>query len=141
MVSKMVVLGFDGTPFTFMEKYSDKGAFKNFMRLREAGGFSPLRSVYPTVSSVAWSNFMTGVNPGRHGIFGFVDRRPGTMKIYIPNSSNQLSTTLWEHLGGAGKKVFVMNVPFLVMRVYQIEPLPKVGSIETPCPLDTFRTP
>jgi predicted AlkP superfamily phosphohydrolase/phosphomutase len=111
MTRSMVVLGFDGTPYTFMEKYSDKGAFPNFMRLRESGGFSPLRSVYPTVSSVAWSNFMTGTNPGKHGIFGFVDRRPGTLKLYIPNSSNQRGQTLWELLSGRGRRTFVMNVP------------------------------
>ena len=38
-------------------------------------------------------------------------------------------------------RVFVMNIPCFVMRVYQIEPCPKLGNIDTPCPLDTFRTP
>ncbi len=108
---KMVVLGYDGTPFTFMKRFSDKGAFPNFSRLLETAGFSPMRSVHPCVSSVAWSNYMTGVNPGKHGIFGFLDRRPGTLKVYIPNSSNQRARTLWEHLGDKGRRTFTMNVP------------------------------
>jgi len=70
-----------------------------------------MKSVYPTVSSVAWASYMTGRNPGRHNIYGFVDRKPGTYDIFIPNSQYLKSRTLWEHLSDAGKRVVVINVP------------------------------
>ena len=40
--------------------------------LRE-GTLAPMRSSVPTVSSVSWTGFMTGRNPGKHGIYGFTD--------------------------------------------------------------------
>lgn len=54
---------------------------------------------------------MTGVNPAKHNIFGFIDRDPQTYKQFIPTSRNMQAQTLWEMLGEAGKRVIVVNVP------------------------------
>jgi len=54
---------------------------------------------------------MTGQNPGKHGIFGFVDRDPATLKTTIPTARAMKSRTLWEILGDAGRRVVVINVP------------------------------
>ena len=54
---------------------------------------------------------MTGQNPGKHGIFGFVDRQPATMKSYIPTARHLRVKMLWGLLSEAGKRVLVMNVP------------------------------
>jgi predicted AlkP superfamily phosphohydrolase/phosphomutase len=70
-----------------------------------------MKSVFPTISSVAWSTYMTGKNPGKHGIFGFVDRRPHSYEVFIPTSVNMTSKTLWEILSERGKRVVVINVP------------------------------
>ena len=65
----------------------------------------------PEVSSTSWATFMTGVNPARHGIYGFMDLEPGTYKLYFPNSINIKSDTFWEILGREGKRSIVLNVP------------------------------
>ena len=54
---------------------------------------------------------MTGVNPGKHNIFGFIDRDPATYKQFIPTSRHMKARTLWEVLSDAGKRVVVVNVP------------------------------
>jgi predicted AlkP superfamily phosphohydrolase/phosphomutase len=54
---------------------------------------------------------MTGVNPGRHGIFGFLDRIPQTMETFVPTSTHMAAPTLWEWLSAHGKTVGVVNVP------------------------------
>jgi len=54
---------------------------------------------------------MTGKNPGKHGVYGFLDRVPNSYDTYIPNSRAMRSETLWEVLGRQGKRVVVMNVP------------------------------
>jgi predicted AlkP superfamily phosphohydrolase/phosphomutase len=54
---------------------------------------------------------MTGVNPGKHNIFGFIDRDPATYKQFIPTSRQMKAKTLWEVLSDAGKRVIVVNVP------------------------------
>jgi len=108
---RMVVLGLDGTPWSFLARMIDEGEMPNLRALVEEGTFSPMHSVYPTVSSSAWSSFMTGKNPGGHNIYGFVDRIPGTYQYFLPNSAHMLGSTLWEDLSRAGKRVVVINVP------------------------------
>ena len=108
---KVMVISIDGTPFTFLQRMMGEGYMPNLSQLTREGDLKEIRSAYPTVSSVAWSCFMTGQNPARHGIFGFVDRQPGSMKTYIPTSRHMQSVTLWEILSDAGRRVIVMNVP------------------------------
>ena len=54
---------------------------------------------------------MSGKNPAKHGIFGFVDRDPSTLELFIPTSTNMRCKTLWEILSEHGNRVVVMNVP------------------------------
>lgn len=108
---KLVVIGLDGTPYTFVRRMLREGRMPNLARIVENTGFARMNSVYPTVSSVAWSSYMTGVNPARHGIYGFIDRKPGSYDIVLPNAQMMKAKTLWEMLSEAGKRVIVINVP------------------------------
>jgi len=54
---------------------------------------------------------MTGKNPGKHNIYGFVDRQANSYETFIPSSKNMTSETLWEYLSRMGKRVVVINVP------------------------------
>ena len=108
---RVVVIGLDGTPFSFVNKMLEEGHMPNLKRLIGNGDFRQMKSVYPTISSVAWTSFMTGVNPAKHGIFGFVDLRPGSYDMTIPLGSDRKVDTLWKLLSRKGKRVVVMNVP------------------------------
>jgi predicted AlkP superfamily phosphohydrolase/phosphomutase len=108
---KVVVIGPDGTPLSLIQKLIEQGELPNFQRIFKDGSVRPMTSAIPSVSSVAWSSFMTGKNPGKHGIYGFLDRRPNTYDTYIPNAAVMRSETLWEILSRHGKRVVVMNVP------------------------------
>jgi predicted AlkP superfamily phosphohydrolase/phosphomutase len=108
---RVVFIGLDGTPYTFMQRLIAEGRAPNAARLAEQGSLLRMDSMWPWVSSVAWSTMMTGVNPGKHNIFGFIDRDPATHKQFIPTSANMKARTLWEVLSEAGKRVIVINVP------------------------------
>ena len=108
---KVVVVGLDGVPHSFIQKMLQGGELPNFRSLLSEGSMAKMRSTIPCVSSVAWSSYMTGRNPGKHNIYGFVDRDPKSLDIYIPTSKNMGCQTLWESLGQQGKRVLVINVP------------------------------
>ena len=109
---KIVVLGIDGVPYSFLKKGLDEGKFENIRRITEENGaLKRYNSVYPTVSSVAWTSYMTGKNPAEHSIFGFVDRNTQPFSLKIPLASDRTAKTLWKELSERGKKVLVMNVP------------------------------
>jgi predicted AlkP superfamily phosphohydrolase/phosphomutase len=108
---RVVFVGLDGTPYTFMKRLIEEGRAPNAARLAEQGSLLRMDSMWPWVSSVAWSTMMTGVNPAKHNIFGFIDRDPATYKQFIPHSRYMKAKTLWEVLSEAGKRVIVVNVP------------------------------
>lgn len=109
--NRAVVLGLDGTPFSFLEKEIEAGNLPNMAYLAAKGALSRMETEIPTISSVAWASFMTGANPAEHGIFGFTDRKPGTYELYFPNYSNLKVNAIWEDLSDRGKRCCVVNVP------------------------------
>jgi predicted AlkP superfamily phosphohydrolase/phosphomutase len=71
-----MVFGVDGMDFGLTESLMRQGRLPNFLALAGQGGFLPLRPPAPPLSPVAWTNFITGTHPGRHGIFDFLRRDP-----------------------------------------------------------------
>ena len=108
---RVCLIGLDCTPHSLLERMIGEGVMPNMSKLAREGSLRRIRSIYPWVSSVAWASFMTGQNPAKHGIFGFIDRNPATLKTFIPTARHMKSRTLWEILGEAGKRVVVVNVP------------------------------
>jgi predicted AlkP superfamily phosphohydrolase/phosphomutase len=108
---KVVVIGLDGTPFSLVNGLMEQGVMPNLSGLLSRGSMVEMKSVHPSVSSVAWTSFMTGKNPAKHGIFGFTDRQPDSYQLYFPNSRNVMSETLWDVLGANNKRSVVINVP------------------------------
>ncbi len=75
---KMIILGFDGMDPHLVEIWMNAGKLPAFKKLRDQGTFTPLQTGNPPQSPVAWSNFITGMNPGGHGVFDFLHRDPKT---------------------------------------------------------------
>lgn len=80
----LFILGIDGMDPVILQRLMDEGKAPSFKKLGESGGFQPLGTSNPAQSPVAWSNFVTGLDPGGHGIYDFVHRDPQT---YLPTSS------------------------------------------------------
>ena len=78
------ILGVDGMDPVILQRLMDEGKAPNLKKLAEKGGFENLGTSNPPQSPVAWSNFVTGMDPGGHGIYDFVHRDP---KTYLPISS------------------------------------------------------
>lgn len=134
-VQRTVILGFDGMDPELTERFISEGRLPNFSKLRDNGTFRKLRTTYPAISPVAWSTFMTGVNPGKHNIYDFLAR---DLNSYLPFLSSaeirgpkhsikigrytlplgkprikglRRSTPFWHWLGKAGIFCSVIRVP------------------------------
>jgi predicted AlkP superfamily phosphohydrolase/phosphomutase len=79
------IVGVDGLDPVILERLMDEGRAPNLRRLAREGTFQSLGTSNPPQSPVAWSNFVTGMDPGGHGIFDFIHRDPAT---YRPISSS-----------------------------------------------------
>ncbi|HXV13296.1 MAG TPA: alkaline phosphatase family protein [Candidatus Krumholzibacteria bacterium] len=76
--TSVVVIGIDGMDPGLLAKFIAEGRMPNFARLAAEGSFDSLETSIPPQSPVAWSNFITGMDPGGHGIFDFIHRDPAT---------------------------------------------------------------
>lgn len=81
--ARVIVLGFDGLDHDLTRQLMAEGRMPSFARLAAQGSFAPLATTVPPQSPVAWSTFITGLDPGGHGIFDFIHRDPGTMTPYL----------------------------------------------------------
>lgn len=108
---RVCVIGIDGVPHSFIEEQLRRGVFPHMARILRDGASRRMMTTIPPISSVAWTSFSTGMNPAKHRIFGFMDRRLSPFEVFIPTSSRRAAPTLWKILGDNGRKVGVMNVP------------------------------
>lgn len=83
-MGKMIVLGFDGMDPGVVNKLMAKGELPNMQKLAQQGTFTMMRTSLPPQSPVAWGSFITGADPGVHGIYDFLTRTPET---YMPKFS------------------------------------------------------
>lgn len=111
MGKKTIVIGLDGTPYSLVHKLTQQGICPNLSKLLSAGSLREMKSTHPAVSSVAWTSFMTGKNPAKHGVFGFMDRIPNTYDMYYPNSKHIQGKPIWDILSNYNKRSVVINVP------------------------------
>jgi hypothetical protein len=86
---KVIVLGIDGMDPNILEKMMAEGKMPNFSKLAKQGGYSRLDSSIPPQSPVAWSDFITGMDPGGHGIFDFIHREPENYMPYLSTSKTE----------------------------------------------------
>lgn len=110
-MSKIAVIGLDGATWSLMQPLIDAGKLPHLARLVQGGVKADLRSVPNMRSAAAWTSFMTGTNPGKHGIYEFYERVPGEYRIRFTNGSFRHGRAFWEILGSEGRKVGVVNVP------------------------------
>src|SRR3990172_4455409 len=85
-VQRVVILGFDGMDPELAARYMDQGRLPHLAHLRDTGTFRPLQTTFPPISPVAWSSFLTGVNPGKHKIYDFLARDCASYLPYLSSA-------------------------------------------------------
>lgn len=98
LAKKVIVLGIDGMDPHLLSMFIDQGVMPHFRRFIERGDFRPLGTTLPPQSPVAWSTFISGMNPGGHGIFDFIHREPATLTPYF-SASRTSPPSKTVHLG------------------------------------------
>jgi len=106
---KVIVIGLDGGEPSLIFKWAKEGKLPNIAKLIENGVSGKLRSTIPPITAPAWTSFMTGRNPGKHGIFFFINRKFGKSENELVNSS-LIKGEFWNEIGRF-RKIGLLNVP------------------------------
>jgi predicted AlkP superfamily phosphohydrolase/phosphomutase len=111
---KLLIIGLDGATFDVIRPMIAAGELPNLAALMNQGTSSYLESTIPPCSPPAWTSFMTGMNPGSHGVFGFVNFDPlsYTHLDSRPVTARSLAGhTFFDILSQAGHRLAVLTVP------------------------------
>ena len=111
---KLLVIGLDGATFDVIRPMLARGELPNLSALIKNGVSGRLESTTPPFSAPAWSSFMTGMNPGGHGIFGFVNYNPlsySHIDSKLVTAVSLAGHTLFDILGRAGHRLAAITVP------------------------------
>ena len=117
-IKRAVILGFDGMDPELTERFISEGKLPNLAKLKQQGTFRKLRTTYPPISPVAWSTFMTGVNPGKHNIYDFLARDTANYLPYLSSAEikgPKRSIKIGKYtipLGGARIRGMRRGIPF-----------------------------
>jgi predicted AlkP superfamily phosphohydrolase/phosphomutase len=116
----------DGLTPQLLFRWAENGDLPNFQKMMKNSSYGKLQSTLPPYSSQAWTSCATGVNPGKHGIHGFMDLEgpvpddPESDPLRFHSSMSNHAATLWEILGSVGKRSISINIP-LTSPAYEIE--------------------
>jgi predicted AlkP superfamily phosphohydrolase/phosphomutase len=110
-MQRLIIFGVDGGTLEIVRPLAAKGLLPNFARVMEQGVAGELGSTFPPMTFPAFTTFMTGKNPGGHGVFDFFERVPGRYGVRFVNAHSRRSRTLWRMLSEAGRRVAVIGFP------------------------------
>jgi predicted AlkP superfamily phosphohydrolase/phosphomutase len=109
---KIVIIGLDSATWDLIRPWADQGLLPNLRKISENGVSGELESAIPPLTPPAWTSFMTGKNPGKHGIFYFLEPQPGSYAMRYANAGSRRSKTIFGMFSEAGLTVTSVNIPF-----------------------------
>ena len=109
--NRLVVLGLDGLPFSLARTLCQDGKLPHLAHIALSANARAVKAELPELSPVNWASFVTGKNPGGHGVFGFSRIDPATYGLSLTDSSAILAPTIFERLGEKGLTAKVVNLP------------------------------
>jgi predicted AlkP superfamily phosphohydrolase/phosphomutase len=109
-VSKVLLLGLDGVTYSVLDPAFEAGHMPNLNALLTRGASGVLTSTVPPYTPPGWTSIFTGVNPGRHGIFGFTlgnaQRADGLVRL-----DRVKAPAIWNAANAQGVPIGLFNVP------------------------------
>jgi len=118
-MKKVFVLGIDGATLDLIEPWARQGRLPNFRRLMKTGSFGTCLSTIHPLTPQAWASFLTGKNPGKHGLYDFGVRKKGVYDLRLTTSEDRKGPTIWNYVNAHGMKAGIVNVPL----TYPPEPI------------------
>lgn len=111
MATKIYILGIDGGTFDLINPWVAQGKLPAFKEMMEKGVHGHLNSTIPPYTPQAWSSFVTGTNPGKHGIYGFTRHRADAYGIEYINAGARCKPAFWDTANRHGISCGIFNVP------------------------------
>jgi len=110
-VKRALLLGLDGATFDLLDAYAQQGLLPGYSRWLSLGAAGVLTSTNPPTTPPAWSSCVTGMNPGRHGVFDFRESFHTDSSRPLITGSSIRARKIWDILGDRGRRSCITNFP------------------------------
>ncbi len=108
---RVFIIGLDGATFDVLGPMMNEGLMPSLQYLIETGSSGILRSTAPPITPAAWTTFMTGMGPGRHGVIDFEHYDPKTNTLAFNSTFEIKEKTIWQILSENGFKIGSIHLP------------------------------
>jgi predicted AlkP superfamily phosphohydrolase/phosphomutase len=108
---KVLVIGLDAATMDLIEPWAEAGHLPALAGLMRDGASARLLSTPNMHSASAWTSILTGLNPGRHGLFVFSDRDFATGRQEFFKGGDRTGELITSHLAGQRLSAGLLNVP------------------------------
>ena len=110
MTRKVLLLGLDGITYSVLKPAFEAGHMPRYKELLDRSASGILTSTVPPYTPPGWTSIFTGVNPGKHGIFGFtlgnVQQNRGLVRL-----DKVTAPAIWNAANAQGKRIGLFNIP------------------------------
>ena len=107
---KVIAIALDAAEPSLIEKWIEEGHLKNLASLRRKGKYGKIFSTAEWLAGSAWPTFYTGVNPGQHGFYHYLQWKSDKMEYERPGPEWINVTPFWRKLGDT-YKVISVDIP------------------------------
>ena len=113
MPDKTVLFGLDGATFHVLDDLIRNGTMPHLSRFIASGVRATLVSTENPMTANAWPSMITGVMPGRHGVFDFIHTTETDGRVFfkLTDSRDIGCDTIWTILTDQGYMVASLNFP------------------------------
>lgn len=109
---RLLIIGWDGADWEILDHLIAGGYLPNVAAMVDEGARGELLSTVLSHSWAAWPSFLTGLNPGGHGVYDFMERRPNDVHRKVAATATSIrAATFLERLSHAGHEVRAGNIP------------------------------
>jgi predicted AlkP superfamily phosphohydrolase/phosphomutase len=110
-MTRLLIVGIDSASFDLIDPWLKGGRLPNLSRCLEKGVYGELKSVIPSMTPPAWTSFVTGKNPGKHGVLDWTSRKPGSYELEFVNALSRKAETIWKIMSDAGRRICTIAIP------------------------------
>ena len=112
MISNKKVIGIalDAAEWDLIDEWIKDGYLKNLASLRLKGSFGKLSSTAEWLAGSPWPTFYTGVQPGEHGLYHYIQWKSDKMEYTRPSPEWINATPFWRELNN-NYRVIAVDIP------------------------------
>jgi predicted AlkP superfamily phosphohydrolase/phosphomutase len=106
---RVLFIGWDGAEPELVEPWVRQGRLPVLGDLIARGAGGRVASTIPPLTPPAWTSLLSGLDPGRHGIYSFTHPTATDYAEHLVNRLERQAPSIWSYMTAAGQRTGIFN--------------------------------